>query len=147
MRVERTPGTLEKRVRSRVAEVLGVARADLDEVAVVAGDVMHLEDFCELGEGLGNPVLGTGLVAANGDEGQQAESERLRIDLGRIALQRSAGFELANPLQYGRRGEPDGARNLDLGLARVGLQELENLKVCIVESSVVLHNSAIMAEY
>jgi hypothetical protein len=33
-----------------------------------------------------------------------------------------------------------------LSLARVGLQVLENLKICIVENSVVLHNSAIIAD-
>ena len=53
-------------------EVLGVARAHLDEVAVVAGDVVDLEYFGQLGQRLGDAILGPGLVAANGHEGEQA---------------------------------------------------------------------------
>ena len=48
----------EKRVRRSWPEMLGVARAHFDEIAVVAGDVVHLEDLGELGEGLRDPILG-----------------------------------------------------------------------------------------
>ena len=66
--------------------MLGVVRAHLDEVAVVAGDVMHLEDFGELGERLRDPILGPGFVAANRHEGEQPQAEGLRVDLGGVAL-------------------------------------------------------------
>ena len=46
--------------------MLGVVRAHFDEVAIVAGHVVHLEDFRELGQRLSDAILGAGLVAANG---------------------------------------------------------------------------------
>ena len=54
--------------------MLGVARAHLDEIAVVAGHVMDLEYLWELGQRLGDAILGPGFVAANSHEGQQARS-------------------------------------------------------------------------
>ena len=141
VRVERTPGTRAKRVRRSMPEVLGVARAHFDEVAVVAGDVVDFEDFGQLRQRLGDAVLGSGLVAADGDEGEQPQAERLGIDLGGVAPERAAGFELANPFQHRRRRQADGPRNLYLRLAGVVLQELENLQVDVVERSVVLHNA------
>ena len=104
--------------------MFGVVRADFDQIAVVAGDVMHLEDFRKLGKCLGNPVLGARLVASDGNEGQQPEAERLGIDLGGVALERTAGFELANPFEDCGRCQTDGARDLDLGFASVCLEEL-----------------------
>ena len=46
-----------------------------------------------------------------------------------------------------RRGrQADGLRNLYLRLAGVGLEEVEDLEVGVVECSVILHNTAIMAD-
>ena len=57
--------------------MLGVARPDLDEVAVVAGDVMHLEDFGHSARAWATRFSDAGLVAAHGHEGEQAEAEAL----------------------------------------------------------------------
>ena len=65
------------------------------------------------------------------------EAEGFGIDLGGVSAERAPGFELADALQHRGRGQPDGPGNLDLGLARVGLQEVEDLEVGVVECSVV----------
>ena len=126
--------------------MLGVVRAHLDEIAVVAGNVVDLEHLGELGQRLSDPILGAGLVAANGHEGEQSEAQGLGIDLGGVAAEGAPGFELADPLEHRRRGESDDPGNLYLRLAGVGLEEVEDLEVGVVERSVVLHNTAIMAE-
>ena len=81
--------------------MLGVMRSHLDEIAVVAGDVMHLEYFGELGERLRDPILGPGFVAPNRHEGEQPQAESLGIDLGGVSTENATGLELADPLQDG----------------------------------------------
>ena len=121
--------------------MLGVAGAHLDEVAVVARDMVHFEDFRQLREGLGNPILGSGLVAAKRDEGEKTQAERLGVDLGGVTAEGAARLELSNPFEHRRRREADDPRNLYLRLAGVVLQKLQYLQVGIIERSVVLHNA------
>ena len=61
--------------------MLGVARPHFDQVAVVAGDVMDFEDFRDCAPSdIRDAILGAGLVAADGDEGEEPEAERPGID-------------------------------------------------------------------
>ena len=79
--------------------MLGVACADLDQVAIVAGDMVRFENFGKLREGAGNAILRTGLIASNGNEGEQAQAEGFRVDVCRVALEDAAGFELPDSLE------------------------------------------------
>ena len=81
--------------------MLGIMRAHLDEIAVVAGDVMDLEYFGELGQRLRDPILGPGFVAANRHEREQPQAEGLGIDLGGVSAEDATGLELADPLLDG----------------------------------------------
>ena len=78
--------------------MLGVVRAHFDEITVVAGDVMDLEYFGELGQRLRDPILGPGFVAADRHEGEQPQAKGLGIDLGGVAAEDATGLELADPL-------------------------------------------------
>ena len=80
--------------------MLGVACADLDQVAVVAGDVVRLQDFGKFGEGTRDAILRAGFVASNRYEGEQAQAERLRVDVCRVALENATSFELPHALEY-----------------------------------------------
>jgi hypothetical protein len=81
--------------------MLGVVRAYFDEITVVAGDVMDLEYFGELGQRLRDPILGPGFVAADRHEGEQPQTKGLGIDLSGVSAEDASGLELANPLQDG----------------------------------------------
>src|SRR5579884_2420281 len=79
----------------------GVRGAHLDEVAVLAGDVMHLlhlGDAREQGAGLRRAER---LVRADEDEGQQAEVHRVGVNARLVAAQDAARFELADALEDG----------------------------------------------
>jgi hypothetical protein len=91
----------------QLAEVLRVAGANLDQEAVVAGDVMNLEHLRRLGELPANPVLTGDFGRADRDERQHPQVGRPRVDLGGIALDDAARFELPHPLQHRRRREAD----------------------------------------
>ena len=80
--------------------MLGVARADLDQVAVVAGDMVRFEDFRKLREGTGDAILRARFIASNRHEGEQAQAEGLRVDVRRVALEDAASFELPHSLEY-----------------------------------------------
>ncbi len=81
--------------------MLGVVRAHFDEITVVAGDVMDLEDFGELGQRLRDPILGPGFVAADRHEREQPQAEGLADRLGGVSAEDATGLELADPLQDG----------------------------------------------
>lgn len=121
--------------------MLGVSRADFDQVTVVAGNVMNLEDLRKLGERLRNAILGASLVAANGNVREEAEAKYLGIHYRGVTLQRASGLELPNALEHCGRRQADGAGYLNLCLAGVGLKEVEDLQVDFVGDSVVLHNT------
>ena len=112
--------------------MFGVPRAHLDQIAVVAGDMVDFEHFGMIGKGLRDAVPGTEFIAPNGDERQQSEAERLGVDLRRIAAKDSTGFELSHALQHGGRRQAHGPGDFDLGFPRVGLEEIENLQIDVV---------------
>lgn len=82
-----------------LTNVLCIARADLQQIAVIAGDVVQLEDLRTLGQGLRDAVVAKGLLAADGDESEHRLFELMRIDQGRISLDYTAGLELPDPLK------------------------------------------------
>jgi len=125
--------------------MLRIARADFDQVAVLARDVMQFEHLGQFHERLSDAVvrLGIGLVASHRHERKQTEPERPRVHLGAVPLDHSSSFQLADALEHGGWREPDGAGDVHLGFAGIGLKPLEYLKVCRIEGFVEGHQAII----
>ena len=70
---------------------------------------------------------------AQGDEGQQPLIEGLRVEMRRVAANHAPAFELAQPLEHGRRGKTHHPCDFNLRDTGVVLEEVENLKVDGVE--------------
>ncbi len=92
-------------------------------------------------------ILRARLVGADGHECEQTESEDFGIDVREVAAQRAARFELLDAFQDRGWGQADSLGDVDLGLARVRLQESEDLKVSVVECAFGSHNPGIIAEF
>lgn len=123
--------------------MLCVSRANLDQVAVVARNVMDLQHFRAIGQRLGYALIGRSLVAPDCDERQQAQAKSLRVDLRTIAANDASCFEFPDSLENSRGSEPNRSGNVDLGLAGVCLKLVENLEIYRIESSFGRHNRII----
>ena len=132
VRVERTPSSPEP-VAQDLRQVLRIARADLQQQAVIAGDVMDLQDFGNGSQRLGDARFGGPIGGAQGDEGQQPLIERLRVQMRRIAANHAPAFELPQPFEHGRGGKAHDPRDFGLGDTGVVLEEVEYLEVDGVE--------------
>src|SRR5688572_31633717 len=109
--------------------MFGISRAHLEEVAVLASHVMHLEHLGKPSERLRNLVLGAGLVRADRHEGQHAEPERLRIEQCGVAGDQPARFQLADPLENRRRREAYGSGDIGLCLPGVTLKDRKSTRL------------------
>src|SRR5262245_11072157 len=124
--------------------MFGVARPNLDQVAVVAGHEVDLEHFGEGGERLRDALLAWAFGASNRDKRQHALTQGTRIDLGSVPPDDPAGFQLTNPLEDGRWRQPDRPSDIGLSLARIALKNPRYLYINIVDYLVLSHSIRII---
>ena len=115
--------------------MLRVSCPDLDQIAVVACNMMHFKHFRAVSKGSGNVLIGRGLVAADRDERQESEAESFRVDLCAVAANHTSSFELANPLENSRWGQPHRPGDVDLCFAGIRLELIQDLEIDGIEGS------------
>ena len=115
--------------------MLGISCADLDQIAVVACNMMHFKHFGAISKGSGDVLIGRGLVAADRDECQKGEPESFRVDLCAVAANHTSSFELANPLENSRWGQPHRPGDVDLCFAGIRLELIQDLEIDGIEGS------------
>ena len=125
--------------------MLGVARAHLEQQAIVARNVVDLEHFrnrCQARRDV------TFFVADDGDpdrdEGQHSQVDCVRIHECDVAGENPTRFQLADSLQDGGWREADNLGDVGLGDARVVLEEGNDAAVYFVNSSDISHNVRIL---
>src|SRR5204862_1156887 len=126
---------LSETLPEKPAERLRVPGADFHEEAVLARDVVHLEDLRDLGEQLRRRDPAGPVVRSDERESDQAELDRVRIDSRGVALHDSLLFELPDPLEDGGRGEADLPRDLGVRGTGVSLQDRQDLGINFVDHS------------
>lgn len=126
------------------SKMLGVPRANFDQIAVLARDMMDFEHFRQPRQLAGDVVVARRLLAANSDEGEHAAIDDPRIDVGGIASNDPPRLEFSEPLQNGRRRQPDGAGDIHLRLPRIRLENLKNLNIYVVYCSVNWQHNRIL---
>ena len=94
--------------------MLGVARPDFEEVAVVAGDVMHFQHFGTLGERVRDRFVSGSLCATDRDERQHPLLDRIWVDERRVAFYNTPALQLPYPLEHCRGRQSDGSGNVCL---------------------------------
>jgi hypothetical protein len=106
----------------KLPDVLGVARPNLEQIAVVSGDVMQLENLRTLRQRVRNAVVARRLVAPDSDEGEHRLVDGVRIHERGVSLNDAASLEFPDPLKDCRGGEPDNARYVSLRYSGVFLK-------------------------
>src|SRR5258708_39991926 len=127
----------------QLADVLGVARPHFQQVTVIPSDVVQLQNFRTLGEGVRDAVVAGSLLAANGDKGQHGLIKLMRVDQSCIALDDASALQLADSLEHGRRGKTHDPGDLSLGYSGVILKKIQYYGIYFVYHSVYsfLHRS------
>ena len=115
--------------------MLRVTCADFDQVAVIAGNMMHFKHFGAVRKGSRDVLVGRGVVAPDSNEREEPEAESLRVDLGTIASDHTPSFELANPLENSRWGQPHRPGDVDLCFAGIRLELIQDLEIDGIEVS------------
>ncbi len=95
------------RTGEQMIEILGAAAADLEEVIVVAGNVMALDDLVHFGDGA--EKRGAVAVAGerDGDIGGERVAYRCRVYESGVPADDATLFELADAIGGGRSGEAE----------------------------------------
>src|SRR5258708_39096987 len=119
-----------------MADVLGVARADLEQVTVVAGDVVQIQHLGALRQRMRDAIVAERLLAPDGDESQHRLLELTRIDQGGVALDDPPAFELANSLQTSGRGQHSDPGDDSLGASGIFLKKIQYCRIYFVYHSV-----------
>ena len=127
--------------------MLGIPRPNLDQVAVLAGDMVDLEHFSAVREQTADVVVTEWFLTPDRDEGESPLVDDVGIDLRRIAFDDTASFELPDPLENGGRRQPDVAGDVGLGFPGVCLKNLGNTEVYSVDYSASGHNERIIASF
>ena len=109
-----------------LSEMLGIARADLQQVAIVARDVMDFEDFRNARELVGRRHVRPMLRRPHRHERQHAAIDDVRVDQRDVILDNALRFELPQAFEDGRGRQPNGLRKLGLGGSGVVLKNIQN---------------------
>jgi len=125
--------------------MLGVTGADLEQVAIVAGDVMDLEDFGDSGELVGRRHLRAVLRGPHGDERQHAPVDHVRVDKCDVILDNALGFELSQAFENRRGRQTHGLCQLSLRGSGVVLKNIQNRAVYFVNCSFESHMRRIIS--
>ena len=88
--------------------MFGIARANLEQVAILAGDVVDFQDFWNARQLSCRGHVWTEVFSADGDEGQKASIDGVRVDKGDVIFDDALGFELPEALQDGRWRQSNG---------------------------------------
>ena len=125
--------------------MLGVARAHLEQQAIVARNVVDLEHFRNRCQARRDATF---FVADDADpdrdERQHAQVDGVRIHERDVASENPSHFQLADPLHDGGWREADSLGDVGLGDARVVLEEGNDAAVDFVNNSVTSHNVRIL---
>lgn len=124
--------------------MLGIPRANLDQIAIVAGDMVDLENLSAVGEQPAHVVVPEWFLTPDGDEGERPLVDDVRIDLRRIAFDDTASLELPDPFKNGGGRQPDVAGDVGLGFPSVRLKNLGYSQVNSVDYSARCHNLRII---
>ena len=81
------------------AQALRIRKANLRQIAVLAGDVMNLLDLGDLGQQLTGAAIANALFRADEDIGEKVEPESFRIDPRLVALDHPLKLQLTDALQ------------------------------------------------
>jgi len=118
-----------------VPEVLRIPCANFDQIAIIARNMMHFKHFCAVSEGSSDVLVGRSIVAADRDKRQESEAQSLRVHLSAVAADHTSSFELANPLENRRRGQPHRTGDVDLCFAGIRLELIQDLEIDGIEGS------------
>jgi hypothetical protein len=113
--------------------VFGVSRTNLDEEAIVTGDMMHLEYFGHFRQFAADALFAGHFGGRNSDKGKERLAEGTRIDDRGIAPDHTPGFELSDALHHGRWRKADLSGHVHLGHTAVQLKHVHDAKVCPVK--------------
>ena len=140
VRVEVTPGTEADFQPQHLPEMFGVLGAHLQQKAVLAGDVMNLEDLGHLRQRLGGRLLRPVFVGPDGDKRQQRPIGRcgsMEATYSRIAP-RASSLRIRSSTADG--ASPTALAMSDLGRPGVLLKNHQDFGVNFVQCSVECHN-------
>ncbi len=119
----------------QLTDVLGVAGPDLQQVAVVARDVMELQHLWTLRERPRDAIVAGRLFALDRHERQHRLIDGMGVDEGGVTPDDPSAFEFPNPFEDGGRGQSDGAGDFRLRYPSVILKKLDYLGVYFVDHS------------
>ena len=115
--------------------MLRVPCANFDQIAVVAGNMMHFKHFGAVSKGARDVLIGRSFVTADGNEREECEAESLRVDLSAVAADYPSSFELANSLENRRGCQPYRTGDVDLCFAGIRLELIQDLEIDGIEGS------------
>ena len=104
--------------------MFGVARANLEQVAVLAGDVMDLQDFGDPRQLDGGGHVGPVVGRTHRHERQEAPADHMRVDEGDVVANDAFGLELPKALENGGWRQSNGLRQLSLRSSGVVLKDV-----------------------
>ena len=99
--VEVTDGVGGDLLAEDLPEMLRIARADLEQVTVVAGDMMDFEDFRDARQLVGRRHVRAVLGRPDRDKRQHAAVDHVRVDQRDVILDNALGFELPKAFEDG----------------------------------------------
>ncbi len=122
----------------QLTHVLGVARANLQKIAIVAGDVMKLEHLRALCERVRNAVIARRLMATDRHKGEHRLVHGMRIDQSGVPANHTPSLELPYPFQDGGGSQTDNTCYICLRNAGVFLKKLQNCGIILVDHSAIM---------
>jgi hypothetical protein len=109
-----------------LSEVLRVAGAYFQQIAVLAGDVVDFENLRDARQLVGGGHVGTVLGGAHRDEREHAAVDDVRVDKGDVIPDNALGLEFAKAFEDGGGCKTNGLGELGLGRPRVVLKNIQN---------------------
>jgi len=109
--------------------VLGIARANFQQKAIIAGDLMRFEYFRDRGQRVAHPRFAGAVRGPDCDEGEEPLIERSGIEHRHVVTDDTACLELANALEHRGWREADSPGDFRLGNSRVVLKQGQYLTI------------------
>src|SRR5262245_55525500 len=114
-------------------QVRGVLRPDLQEIAILAGDIVQLLHLGQRRQLASRPMTPDPVVGPHKDEGGQAQTDRGRVDANLVAQDDALLLQLRKALEDRRRNQADASSDFGVRRPRVLLEQLEDLQVDGIE--------------
>ena len=112
-----------------LGQVLRIAGADLQQKAIIAGDLMRFEYFRDRGQRVAHPRFAGPVRGPDCDEGEQPLIERPGIEHGHVVADDAACLELAKTLEHRGWCQTHGPGNFRLWDSRVLLKQGQYLAI------------------